>query len=101
MAKIVAFPEQNHILQPAPGTEPYVQPLPCHASVRTEPDGQQFMVTTSCWEMSEAEIIEIVRTKRVWLQVYGGHPPSLIIGVNPIAKGPRELPSPPHFPETS
>ena len=42
--------------------QPEYQPLPAHRSE----DG----VVTSCWRLTDAEIAQIVETKKLWLQSY-------------------------------
>ncbi|KKN32455.1 hypothetical protein LCGC14_0813720 [marine sediment metagenome] len=40
----------------------------------------------TCWELSGEELMEILRTKRVWLRVWGdAHPPVEVTGVDPFA----------------
>lgn len=41
-------------------------PLPCHLR-----EG----IATSCWQLDDVELAEIVRTRRVWLQVMKGDAP--------------------------
>lgn len=71
MARPTEFSEQNLLLGPAEGTEEYVQPLPVFSNGQT---------CTSCWELTDEEIAEITRTRRVWVTVMAGRtqPPILI-----------------------
>lgn len=41
-------------------------PLPCHLQ-----DG----IATSCWQLDDAELAEIARTRRIWVQVMKGNAP--------------------------
>ena len=40
--------------------------------------------TTSCWALSLAELAEVQRTGKVWLQVVGQHPPVYVGGADPF-----------------
>jgi hypothetical protein len=77
--KPVEFPEQNMILRPAKGTEDYVQPLPCYNN------GAQ---TISCWELTDEEVEEVVKTRRIYMGVFGGvsSPPVLPYAFSPFSK---------------
>lgn len=45
----------------------------------------------SCWEVSEAELAEIIRTRRVWLYVMGqSMPPATIEADDPFTRGEPE-----------
>lgn len=83
MATIVDFPEKNFVFTPPEGAEDVILPLPCHCSVTQDGD-HQFMTVTSCWQLSDVELAEVMMTGRVWLQIYGRQPPALILGVKPI-----------------
>jgi hypothetical protein len=49
----------------------------------TDKDG--YPVIVSCWELTEEELQEIIKTKRVWLGVLGaGTPPVWLSGTNPF-----------------
>lgn len=42
--------------------------------------------SVSCWELTDAEVAEIVRTKRAWLHVWGmQHPPVCVSGHDPFS----------------
>lgn len=74
----VEFPQQTVIL--AKDQQQY-QPLPAHVTVTG--------VITSCWEMSQAEVDELVRTRKLWISVLAfGAPPQPI---RPSADIPEEL----------
>ena len=78
MASPVEFPERNFIWRgwPADGDRPEVADLPAYRS-----EAQ----TISCWELSDEEVEEIVRTRRVWIGVLGsGHPPVYATGTSPF-----------------
>lgn len=53
----VAFPQQTVVFAK---DQPEYQPLPAHVS----PHG----VVTSCWELTDAELAKLRKTKRLWLQ---------------------------------
>jgi hypothetical protein len=53
----VPFPQQTAVFAK---DQPEYQPLPAHVSVHG--------VVTSCWELSDAELKELIETKRIWLQ---------------------------------
>lgn len=59
----ITFPEQTTIFAK---DQPEYQPLPAHVSAAG--------VVTSCWALDDAEIAELVETKRLWLQshTFGG-----------------------------
>lgn len=68
MATPVPFKEQTAVLR-APESMPEVLPLPIHRSPH-----HGFLV--SCWELTEQEVEDIVKTRRVFLWIHGpGHPP--------------------------
>jgi hypothetical protein len=53
----VSFPQQTTVFAK---DQPEYLALPAHVSV----DG----VVTSCWELTDAEILTLVETKQLWLQ---------------------------------
>ena len=38
----------------------------------------------SCWELSAEEIVEVLSTGKVWLHVWGSHPPVFVSGKTPF-----------------
>jgi hypothetical protein len=63
------------------GQENLVNPLPCHVF-----DG----IATSCWQLSDEDVAEIIRTRRVWLQVLKGaspHQPVKLLAFRPELDG--------------
>jgi len=74
MGAPVQFGEANFVLGPPGGYEDAVVPLPVLRKI-----GGQLI---SCWSLTPEEIDEIVRTKRVWLSVWGGltQPPVFVTG---------------------
>lgn len=84
MAEPCTFPESNAVLVGSPedraaGT---VLDLPIHRY--RDLDGAWHVI--SCWEISDAEREEILRTGRVWLHSWGvTHPPISIGGQTPFA----------------
>jgi hypothetical protein len=83
MAQPIGFEEANVTLGPPGGMEADVVPLPVRHSV----DGQ----LVSCWQLSADEIEEIVRTRKVWISVWGGmsQPPVFVMGHKHEAIGPQ------------
>ena len=39
----------------------------------------------SCWELTAEELAEVQRTGKVWLHVWGVHPPVCVSGESPFA----------------
>ena len=73
MAEPIEFNEQNTIWR-GPGD---VDDLPAHLNPET---GQ----TISCWYLNEMELEAIARTAKVWLYVWGQHPPVFVGGQSPF-----------------
>jgi hypothetical protein len=73
----IPFPQSNKTLVPSPGTEHTTRNLQVHN------DGQ---ITTSCWTLSPAELEEVQKTGRVYLQVWAGQssPPVCASAFNPL-----------------
>lgn len=70
-----APPEVNRALPP----DEQVKELPAFAC---QHDGG---VIVSCWELSAAEMAEVMLTGKVWLTVFGGsHPPVSVNTENPF-----------------
>ena len=59
----VAFPGSNAVLGPPPGSE-NIEPLPIF---------RNGTCCVSAWELTEEELAEIVKTKRVFLSVFFGN----------------------------
>lgn len=59
------------------GPEPGIGDLPVHLRVHRSKSHPQQATTESisCWRLSPAEIEEVKRTGRVFLSVWGRHPP--------------------------
>ena len=64
MAVPTQFDEANVVLGPPEGCEDSVVRMPVRRM-----DG----TCVSCWQFSDEEIAEIVRTGRIWLSVWGRH----------------------------
>jgi hypothetical protein len=64
--KLVEFPEQTVVIAK---DQPQYEPLPAHV-YPADPEGR----ITCCWELSEEELAEVTRTKRIWHTVltFGG-----------------------------
>ena len=76
MAQSIHFPGVNRVWKgweadPATGREP-VNDL----SVMSTEQGEQI----SCWQLTEAERVEVARTGVVWLAVVGAQPPVIVAG---------------------
>lgn len=77
--KPVKFDEANKVLvHPSSMTEEQCSDL----HVYRDESGQLI----SCWELSGEELMEVLKTKRVWLFVWGGNtqPPVAIDGISPF-----------------
>lgn len=75
-----SFIQQTNILQLPEGEIESVLPLP--VAVRRTNENIQLI---SCWSVSGEELKEINRTRKVWLSIFGGGcPPLLISGLNPF-----------------
>lgn len=80
--KAVVFPEANRLIEG--WTRPAVADIAAHVTVS---QGKPVIVT--CFEATDAEIAEIVRTRRVWVVVMGqAIPPMAITGESPFDDGP-------------
>ncbi len=78
MAVPTSFDESNNVLGNPPGLD--CEPL----SVCNTMQGE-LPVVVSCWKLTEQELEEIIRTKRVWLGVIGHTmPPAWITGNKPF-----------------
>ncbi len=66
----VKFSGYTGVLQ-APESMPDVMPLPFFRGEDTE----GVPVVISCWELTESELQEVIKTKRVWLSVVGRSAP--------------------------
>ena len=76
MAQPLEFPEVNLRLV-GEGDTGY---LPVHRD-------QETGVKVSCWELTADELAEISATGKVWLHVWGGHPPVCVSGEDPFEQG--------------
>lgn len=76
-----SFPESNDFLgKPSDMTDEQCAPLSILRS-KTE-DNVPYII--SCWKLTEEELNEIIKTKRVWLLVAGhSMPPVSVEGVKP------------------
>ena len=41
----------------------------------------------SCWELTAEEQLEVLKTGKVWLRVWGNHPPVALDGEDPFKVG--------------
>ena len=76
MAQPTRFPEANAVWE-GPGD---VGDLPAY---RDEDEG----LSISCWELSAAELVEVLNTGKVWLHVWGHHPAVSVMGETPFEEG--------------
>ena len=77
-----AFDEDNTVLDRPPGmAEEDCLPL----SVHIGQDVNQNPVVISCWKVTDAELAEIIRTRRVWV-IVAGHQmlPIAPVGISPF-----------------
>jgi hypothetical protein len=77
------FEGSNVVLQRPDGmTDEECAPL----CVRREVLADTYPVVMSCWKLTEEEFQELLKTKRVWLTVYGvTMPPVALTTVKPFA----------------
>jgi len=93
MATAVDFPESNDVLKAAPGTEDAVNDLRIfRQGLSFTPNGQRLdLCVVSCWELSDEELAEVIRTKRIYFQALGRtHPPIMVHGSTPFVQLPTE-----------
>lgn len=78
------FHEENGTLdKPADMSYDQCDPLSVWHGVVGEPPLPVFI---SCWKLTETEILEVLRTKRVWLMVCGEQmPPVKLFGTTPFS----------------
>lgn len=78
MARAVNFPQSNHYLGAPPGAE----------NVEDMPTFTNGHCSVSCWELDDAEVEEIVRTRRVFLTVLSGRTqPPVFVGSESVMRG--------------
>lgn len=78
MAFAVEFPGSNHYLGAPPGAENV-------EGMHTFTNGN---CSVSCWELSDEEIEEIVRTRRVFISILSGRTqPPVFIGSESVMRG--------------
>ena len=74
MAEPVEFEGQNFVWKKS-GADvddlPVFRDAVCHENI-------------SCWQLNPTEIAEVVRTGKVWLHVWGNHPPVFVGGEYPF-----------------
>ena len=66
----VAHPFWNFTFGPPPGEEERVGEI--KVFITTNPAGTQMTSVTTCWDLTDEEIAEIVRTKRIMMNTMGG-----------------------------
>lgn len=71
--KPVEFKERNTVFLPAEGEEANVGNMP--ALVHGIAEGQ---AVTSCWDVSDEELEDIIKTKRVYMTVLGRPAPAFL-----------------------
>lgn len=87
MAIGVSFDESNMALSPPEGvSEDEVYSLSVLKTIILSNNEPQ-PVVISCWKVSQEELDEIIRTKRIWLLVMGKTmPPVCVEGIKPEMK---------------
>ncbi len=70
MAKAIPHPAANFVFGPPPGEADRVESLAVF--ITTNLQQTQITSVTSAWELTDAEIDEIVRTRRVMMNTLGG-----------------------------
>lgn len=91
MATFVNFPESNCTWkgwEASPDREPKNQSV---GDLRCFTDGKQ---SISCWKLSWWELLTVIFTRKVWLFVYGHHPPVYVKGKYPFYRKPEPEPEP-------
>ena len=80
MADIKDFPEANFVWKgyATPDGQPDVGNLPAHRPPLMPG------VTISCWQLTEEEKAEVLRTGEIWLWVWGRMPPAAVGGSTPF-----------------
>lgn len=80
MARPTEFDQANHVWRgwPADQDREAVDDLHTHLDTSA---GRSI----SCWQLTADEIAEVMRTGRVWLHVYGVHPPVYVGGEDPFS----------------
>lgn len=94
-----SFNESTEYLSRPPGmTDDECGPLAVwrgHQQLSSDPR-DRIPVVVSCWKPTQEELDEIIRTKRVWLFIYGETmPPAAIGGLDPfkpLSTGPENAP---------
>lgn len=78
--KPVKFEQQNFVWgRPSGTTDDQVGSMPAYKGVEQE---SGWPLTISCWEPSEEELAEIIRTKKIWLRIYGNNHPVVSVSGN-------------------
>lgn len=85
-----SFKESNHFLNPPDGMSlEDCDPL----AVCNTQDYKGFPVVISCWKLTQEELEEVIKTKRVWVGVLGHTmPPIWVDGQNPFSRKDEEEP---------
>ena len=86
MAKGVEFDQQNFVWKGNEDQGGNVYDLPAH--VEQDPSGNT--CSTTCWQLTPEEKEEVLRTGKVWLHVWGAHPPLCVNGSDPFKHGAQE-----------
>ena len=84
MSQAIDHPAWNFTFGPPPGEEERVGTIRVFVTCNQ----QQTMITsvTSCWELSDADIEEIVRTRRIMMNTMGGGLMAHFIGTESTMK---------------
>ena len=75
MAQPIDFPEKNSVRTAPPDMKNCAD-----LHVHVVGDGR----VISCWELTGDELQRVLETKRIWLTVWGSHPPACIEGISPF-----------------
>lgn len=91
MADPKTFPQSNIDLHPGPGDEDSVRRMPAaRVEITSEAGTPGRNAYVSCWEPSEEELLNILRTGEIWLTVYAERtPPVLVEGFSPFEDPPE------------
>lgn len=84
----ICFPQQNVVFtKPEGWTDDQCGQLSVHVAKADLGNGVVVQSNISCWEPSEEELQEIIRTRRVWISVISnGQPPISVMGITPFTE---------------
>lgn len=84
MSQAIDHPAWNFTFGPPPGEEERVGSI--RVFITVDPTQRHITSVTSCWELSDADIEEIVRTRRIMMNTMGGGLRAHFIGTESTMK---------------